>query len=384
MNSENKEDINSYEKGVLLADEIISVLRTKSGTSDLSDFPQIAEWIEENPYAQELIDKLSNEALMARMSEQYSSRNAAKQVQRFYDSIEKRTLKRRILRISVSVCGVAAMISMFVFFVFKHDNRIVIPQSESFAIKQEITQPTLILKSGERISIDDKNYAEQIVSISQSINTAQYNKLIVPPKCKFRLALEDGSIVYLNADSELSYPIHFSEDNRRIFLNRGEAYFEIAKSKNPLEINIDNAVIKVYGTKFNVNYYSRNIIQTVLFEGSLGLALNNINETIIHPGELIIVNNISGDKEIRAVNTRKYLTWVNGFVCCDEDPLQHMLEQISRWYNVRFIVEESVNTQLLVNAYFNIERPLDEILKSIEDITHVKFIKMEGGEYMVK
>lgn len=61
-----------------------------------------------------------------------------------------------------------------------------------------------------------------------------------------------------------------------------------------------------------------------------------------------------------------------------------MLEQISRWYNVRFIIDKDVNLAIPVNAYFSVERPIDEILKSVEDITNVKFTKTIDGDYQVK
>jgi transmembrane sensor len=421
MNLENKEDLLSYEKGLLLADEILSVMKSRRGKMallhgekakgglspdgaengglspdgaengglspdgvDSEEISLIEEWIKDNPYAEELIIKLSNEKELSDMSRQFGSKNASLQVKRFYEHIERRKRRGRILRIAISVSAAAAIVFTLFFYTLHQSNRMVIPQNRSFAIKQQITQPTLILTSGERIVLDDNRYKDQIKQISQSVDPVQYNKLIVPPKTKFRLELEDGSVVFLNADSELSYPIHFTGEKRKLILHRGEAYFEVVKSDKQFEVSVDNSQIKVYGTKFNISYYTNDIMQTVLFEGSLGVSLNNINETIIHPGELITVNNITGDKEIKAVNTRKYLTWVNGFVCCEEEPLKLMLEQIARWYNVEFVIEDGVNTQVLINAYFSVERPITEILKSIEDITNVEFIKMDGGKYMVK
>jgi len=421
MNLDNKEDNLAYEKGLLLADEILSVMRSRDGKRKMpqggeaggvlsqdgvvngkmplrgeaggvlsqdgvvnEDVSEIEEWLKDNPYAEELVNKLCSEKELTEMTREFGNKNASLQVKRFYEHIEKRRLRKRVLRIAISVGAAAAIVFTLFFYTLHQNNRIVIPQTKSFAVKQQITQPTLILTSGERIVLDDNRYKEQIKQIGQSVDPVQYNKLIVPPKSKFRLELEDGSVVFLNADSELSYPIHFSGDKRKLILHRGEAYFEVAKSDKQFEVSVDNSQIKVYGTKFNVSYYTNDIMQTVLFEGSLGVSLNNINETIIHPGELITVNNITGDKEIKAVNTRKYLTWVNGFVCCEEEPLKIMLEQIARWYNVEFVIEDGVNTQVLINAYFSVERPITEILKSIEDITNVEFIKMEGGEYMVK
>jgi len=384
MKFENQEDLIFYDKGMKLADEILSILQSSSEEKDLNDFPQILDWIRDNQYSGDLIEKLCNEDELECAIKNYNNNNAAQQVKRFYNSIEKTRIRKKILKTAISISGIAAIIILSIFLSIKQDKYTVIPQTTSFAVEQEITAPTLILNTGEMVELENSTYSKQIEVISEAIDPVQYNKLVVPPKCKFRLVLEDGSVVFLNADSELSYPISFSGNTRELILHRGEAYFEVVKDERPFHVTIGNAKVSVYGTKFNVSYHGPEKIETVLFEGSLGVALNNINETRIHPGELITLNSISGDKEIKVVNTRKFLTWVNGFVCCDEDPLRLMLEQVSRWYNVKFLIDENVDTKIPINAYFSIERPLDEIFKSIEDITHVKFTKIEGGKYMVK
>jgi transmembrane sensor len=384
MKPDNKEEILSYEKGVKLAQEILTLLRAGSEKRDLKDMPEFVEWIKENPSAGELLEKLCSEEEFTRINDQYLSKNPAPQVKRFYKSIEQKRLRRKITRLVISISSVAAIALISFYLTITVDKPVIIPQNRSFAVRQEIIQPTLILKTGERVEVDEKSYSEKIELVSRNVDPVQYNKLIVPPKCKFRLELEDGTVVFLNADSELSYPISFRGGARKIFLHRGEAYLEVVKSDKQFEISTENTRIKVYGTKFNVSHYTPDIIQTVLIEGSLGVSLNNINETIIHPGELITLNSMTGDKEIKAVNTRKYLTWVNGFVCCDEEPLKLMLEQVSRWYNVRFKIDKDVNLSIPINAYFSVERPIDEILKSIEDITNIKFTKTEEGEIIVK
>lgn len=384
MKSINKEDINSYDKGLKLAHEILSLLQAGYQKSDLNDLPQILDWINNNPNSKDLIEKLCNEEEIEKSFKKYNSNNVAQQVERFYNTIEKKRIRRKVVKTFVTISGIAALIIITLFIPFKQEKFVKIPQTTSFAAEQKITKPTLILSTGEMVELDNTIYTKQLESISQVIDPIQFNKLVVPPKCKFRLELEDGSIVFLNADSELSYPISFAGKSRELILHRGEAYFEVVKNERPFKVIVDNAVVNVYGTKFNVSYYVPEKIETVLFEGSLGVALNNLNETIINPGELISINSISGDKKITTVNTRNFLTWVNGFVSCDENPLHFLLEQVSRWYNVEFLIEESVNTDIPIHAYFSIERPLSEILKSIEDITNIKFTKIDGGNYMVK
>lgn len=378
----NKEDRASYDKGIELAREFYSILESNEN-SNLDEFPQILDWINNNPHPIDLIEKLCNEKEIEREVKNYNT-NATQQVRRFYETIEKQRAKKRALKIFASISGVAAIIIIALFISLKQDKYITIPETISFASAQKITEPTLILKTGEMVELDNNNYLQQIEDISVSVDPIQHNKLVVPPKCKFRLELEDGSIVVLNADSELSYPISFKGHTRELTLHRGEAYFEVKKDERPFQVIIDNAKINVYGTKFTASHNSYPKIEAVLFEGSIGVSFNNSNETVINPGELLTLNSLSGAKRIKQVDTKKLLTWVNGFVSCDEEPLKLLLEQVSRWYDITFLIDQKVDMNILVNAYFNIERPLKEILKSIEDIANIKFTKIEEKRYTVK
>ncbi|NCB19837.1 MAG: FecR family protein [Bacteroidia bacterium] len=384
MKLDNTEDTLSYEKGTAIGEELLSLLKSGAEIKDIVELPHIKEWIETNPDAGELLRKLCSAEELTRMTDKYSSINPSLQVARFYNSIERKRIRKRVSRY-VALVGSVAALAIFTFWMtISNDKFLEIPKNNSFAVEQEIEQPTLILNSGERVIVDEVSYDEKIELISQNTDKIQLNRLVVPPKCKFRLELEDGTIVLINADSEISYPISFRDDIRKIVLHRGEVFLEVAKSDKQFEVATANASVKVYGTKFNINHYTPDIIHTLLIEGSLGVALNNINETIIHPGELITLNSFTGDKEIKAVNTRKYLTWINGFVCCDEEPLELMLEQITRWYNIKFKIDKDVDLSIPINAYFSVERPINEIFKSIEDISNVKFIKTKGDEYLVE
>ncbi len=386
MKSFKQEDFRSYDEGVKIAQELFTIIKEgdESPVNSIMDSPEIVDWIENNPYSVDLIETLCSEKEIEELSLKFKNNNPIPQIERFYKTIERKKIRRRISNITLLASGVAAAIILFFNLIFTESEHLVIPQIKSTAVQNEITHPTLILNTGEIIKVDEKSYSKEIISISENIDPVQYNKLVVPPKSKFKLELEDGSVVHLNADSELSYPINFSGDSRKIILHRGEAYIEVVKSSKSFEIEVDNALVKVYGTKFNINNYSPDIVQTLLVEGSLGVSLENKNETIINPGELISLNKNTGDKTIEVVNSDKYLTWVNGFLRFDEEPLSLMLEQIARWYGVEFRVEKNVNVSSKINAFFSIERPLEEIFKSIKDIAGLEFIRKEEGIYIVK
>ena len=111
------------------------------------------------------------------------------------------------------------------------------------------------------------------------------------------MKLPDGSIVWLNADSKLSYSESFSRKNRNVRLE-GEGYFEVEHGEHPFVIQTDSAQIKVLGTKFNVkNYGDENYIKVSLLEGSIVLLCIN-QEFIMKPNQTMTVNKLDQLKNL--------------------------------------------------------------------------------------
>ncbi len=146
----------------------------------------------------------------------------------------------------------------------------------------------LTLSGGKTISLDDipegKLAMENGVSIqkdadgqllysvtapaAKTIETV-YNTITTPKGGQYQVSLPDGSMVWLNAASSLSFPVNFTGKQRKVSIT-GEAYFEIKKNRNkPFIVQAGRQEVEVLGTEFNVNSYQPESISTSLVAGAV-------------------------------------------------------------------------------------------------------------------
>ena len=178
---------------------------------------------------------------------------------------------------------------------------------------------------------------------------------------EYYVKLPDGSIVWLNADSKLSYSESFSRKNRNVRLE-GEGYFEVEHGEHPFVIQTDSAQIKVLGTKFNVkNYGDENYIKVSLLEGSIVLLCIN-QEFIMKPNQTMTVNKL--DQTYKLTESADYAEqWINCKVFWDEVPMSIISKELERQFDVTFAFESEQLKNLIFHGSFIIEtNNLEKIL----------------------
>lgn len=193
-----------------------------------------------------------------------------------------------------------------------------------------------------------------------------YNTTETPLGMRSSLVLPDGTKVWLNAGSKLSYPVLFSENFRQVRLS-GEAYFEVKKDKKwPFVVNSGNMNIVVTGTTFNCNAYPENDqIQTVLVEGQITVMNVGATETkIMEPGELAVFGKNNQQITKTKTDLEKYIAWKSGKLMFREDRMDKVVEKMERWYNVDFEIEDKEISDYVYTATF-IDESLDQVLKML-------------------
>ncbi|MBN8860438.1 MAG: FecR domain-containing protein [Sphingobacteriales bacterium] len=173
-----------------------------------------------------------------------------------------------------------------------------------------------------------------------------YNTMTTPKGRQFQLVLPDGTRVWLNAASSITYPATFAGNTRRVKVS-GEAYFEVAKMKDtPFEVAINNmAEVKVLGTHFNINAYEdEGGIKTTLLEGSIQTSLlgtGNAQEyVVLKPGQQAEMTNKIKLNE--SVNTDQVMAWKNGLFNFENASLEEVMRQLSRWYDIKVVYEQGI------------------------------------------
>lgn len=206
-----------------------------------------------------------------------------------------------------------------------------------------------------------------------------YNTIKVARGQEFNLQLADGTSVWLNAESELRFPVEFVADNRKVYL-KGEAYFEVAHNKEkPFIVNSFEQDLKVYGTKFNVNAYDENLIKTVLVEGTVGVKIKYVNEEArMVAGDLLVANTVERSMNTKKVDVYSYIAWKDGYFLFQNESLEDIMLRLERWYDVKvFYQDNKVRNELFVGDMKRYT-DIDKLLYFMEKSSDAKFEIKDG------
>lgn len=269
---------------------------------------------------------------------------------------------------------------------------------EILVVKNDInpgkTAATLTLGDGRRIRLSDgvtgKLAQQDGVIITKSVNgklvyqiknkSADDNKTNTLTTAKgetYQVRLPDGSLVWLNAASSLTYIPALTKDGLRKVKLEGEGYFEVAKDKkHPFIVQTNKQEVEVLGTHFNVNAYNdEENVKTTLLEGSVKVsALVSKAKTTLKPGQQSVLN--QGDLTTDQANIDEALAWKNGEFRFNDKSIAEIMKQIARWYNVTVVFNDQAPNGYLSGSISR-NRNLSQVLKMMEKTKEVKF-RIEG------
>lgn len=170
-----------------------------------------------------------------------------------------------------------------------------------------------------------------------------FNTINIPKGGQFQVVLSDGSKVWLNSASSLTFPTVFPKNERKVTIT-GEAYFEVAKNKHvPFRVITGKQTVEVLGTHFNINgYVDETAIKTTLVEGSVKVSAG-AQSAILTPNEQsAILNGRAGKINVTTVDTDDVLAWTTGNFQFEKAEIPLIMRQASRWYNVDIKYEGQV------------------------------------------
>lgn len=221
-----------------------------------------------------------------------------------------------------------------------------------------------------------KQHQGQIIYDAKTNNVASnevgYNTLTTPRGGEYQVVLPDGSKVWLNAASSITYPVQFTGNERRVKLT-GEAYFEVAKNKEkPFYVTMGNAEVRVLGTHFNISAYGDDdAITTTLLEGSVQISKNH-SVSLLKPGQQAVINNKSDDIAVSEANLEDAMAWKNGYFIFSNDNITGIMKKVSRWYDVDVYYAANLNEQKFGGSYHR-SKNINELLQYLEMIGKVHF-----------
>lgn len=200
----------------------------------------------------------------------------------------------------------------------------------------------------------------------------EFNRLMVPFGKRFRIYLSDGSRVHLNSGSILRYPVSFrTEGIRQIFLEEGEAYFEIVEDKQrPFVVKADNLDVRVLGTEFNVSSYrNEDEVRTVLVRGAVEVGIseqqNSRNApTLLSPGEMASYSKVKEKMEVENVEILNHTAWKDDRMIFIDEPFNELIKKVERCYRVTVVNNfKALDTTRFYGDFDITKETVEDVLK---------------------
>ena len=345
----------------------------------------LREWITSQESNQVFYQKVITGKGFDHFCQQASEHNYRQKYQAFRSHIRKRKL-RKWRRIGYAA---AAILLPFVLSISLY------PESEQKNIPIQSTeiipgtyQAVLTLSNGQDIflsPITEKNKLEATTATlegntlvypkTDTTTAPAYHKITIPRGGEYILRLADGTRVWLNSETELEYPVVFTEKQRQVFL-KGEAYFEVAPdSLHPFIVKTKDMDVMVTGTEFNVKAYSDEMnVQTTLLQGVVTVfsGFEKKEKMEIKPNQQAEWCRRSVKMRVREVDPDLFMAWKNGRFIFRQDRLEDIMRTLARWYGVEVVyLDESVKSMLFAGKLDRSEEitPILDVLRTTDKLS---------------
>lgn len=267
-------------------------------------------------------------------------------------------------------------------------------QSRVPAIAHGSSRALLVLDDGSTIELDQESVFKTpdatvkntdksgVISYRKEEQPEQkavkMNRLIVPRGGEYNIELADGTLVYLNAESELVYPVAFTGDTREVTL-KGEAYFKVTRdSQKPFIVKSDGLSIRVWGTEFNLNtlrqqgYYAATLV-----EGKVEVEVPGGQSVFLEPSQQARVNCETSEISCVKVNTLPYTAWRDGKFVFNHENMQDITSKLEKWYDVEFdYADEKLKDQKVFGIISRYE-DITKVLKLLSSTRMVNFLYVD-------
>ncbi len=212
-------------------------------------------------------------------------------------------------------------------------------------------------------------------------NEIVWFETIVPRGEKSQLLLPDGSKVWVNSESRLSYPSDFMNGDRKLKLT-GEAYFEVTKLQGaPLTVETKDYSVRVIGTKFNVMAYPDfNRTETSLVEGKIEIQKGE-QVIPVAPGQILTY--AENQFKIKEGNTKLTTQWKNDVFDFDKITFKELVVRLERWYDVDIEIKNPKLNEIIYSGVFKNEETIWQVLQTFELTLHIRYERFDFRKFII-
>ncbi len=365
--------------------EYIELLITKylSDTISESEKQFLQNWIKEDTTHRQLMNRLLHDKNFSEKYRRHAAIDTEAAKSAFLRHIRKRVWQYRVWKYAAAAAIIVSAI-VSAHYLFTEDKNPA-PQFALAEVEPGNTRAILVLDNGTQLSLGE-NEAKTIaiddsVSVEMSAEGLTYlpaatkketkfNTIIVPRGGEYRLTLSDGTEIYLNSESELRYPVTFSEMSERKVQLSGEAYFSVSSdSEKAFVVEVGNVRVCQYGTVFDINAYDDSP-EIVLVSGSIGVSNDTDGKEIrLQSGQLAVCGE---EIVVTDVDVTPYIEWTNGRFVFIDRRLDDIADILMRWYNVEIEIEDKDIAELHFTGSVGRNETIQHIMNAISYAQNVK------------
>ena len=371
-----------------LQDEIVDlIIRSLRNDLNAEEEEILREWLGEKPEHREQY----NEYLRNYFHFKWSLEETVVEKEKAETKVLGILGKKRRLRRYYGVAASLLLLIGFTMVLWEKSTPPPAPQQLVYSFIPQQTQPRLILSNGEEIGLDS---SRKIITAKdgtrirvregaglcydstggeRGLDTGRH-RVVVPRGGEYYIRLNDGTEVWLNSETEISYPVHFAGNRRDINL-KGEAYFKVRRDTSRIFCVHSGAYqLKVYGTEFNLNTYDQENIEAVLVKGRVGFQANTtVREQRLQVNQLGCANSKTGESSIREVDVTPYIAWKNNDLVFMNEELESIMEKVARWYDAEILFKDEGSKKVRFNGNIPKYSDLKKLLQVMEKTSDVSF-----------
>ena len=385
------EKMSQKEKNIFQLARIIAA--SLKGNANDEEQRTLREWLSVSTRNKKIYDEFKDGKRLEQKIVESQQINWKNDYQHFITK-RQRTRKNRRMKTIIRYAAILTLpiVAAGIFLLQKNDRQTIVSISE--VIKPGEHKAVLITGGGERITLSDSTLSpiqEQngmIVNVTNNKvsyilpedslctqGSPIFNTLQIPRGGEYFLTLADGTEVWLNAETEIRYPVQFTGDKRVVYLD-GEAYFTVAPDKNkPFTVVSTHASVSVLGTQFNFRAYpDERDVQTTLVSGSVIMQSEKYKQQIkLVPGEQGVLEKNSAKLMKQEVNTYLYTAWKDGRFAFRDARLEDLFNILARWYDLSVFYQSPEAKDIRFTGDLNKTDDFKSILKIIEQNERVTF-----------
>lgn len=379
------------------------IRKSISGEITLEERKQLEDWLNESARHRELFEKYNNPAFLSSVDLEKDMKESQEAYLDFMKRLKStNTVHRFAWKKYVAAAVLIAFVSVAAITVYLYNDvgshspteLAAVADRPVDAVPGDSTDILLITASGEKIPVQS---SQKMLSVSPgSIKIGEesiedrvqtkvpdsevvYNTLKILRGKRFKMQLSDGTLVWLNADSEITFPSSFDGKERKV-LAKGELFFDVTEDKaKPFIVETPTGKIRVLGTAFNVHCYKDEVTTTTLVRGKIAYSLGE-DSVILTSGQQCVVedNRLS----VREVDTYDYVSWIDEVLVFKDKKLDEIMNSLSRLYDVDIYYENPELKRLPFTGSFKQYENLDKIVRMIEECGLIH-IRQDGNTLII-